>query len=84
MVIAIMHKVLDKWSMVGIRVIHNTKINEVSKHMSQVQENPSITCMGCSEDSMALNTMGRAIVHSCVRQSSQSRDKQWDMGYVKK
>ena len=47
MVIAIMHKALDIWSMVGIRIIHNTKINEVSKHMGQVQDNPSITGKGC-------------------------------------
>ena len=63
MVIAIMHKALDKWSLVGIRIIHNTKINEVSKHMGQVQDNPSITGIGCSEDSVALNTIKRAIVH---------------------
>ena len=62
-VIAIMHKALDKWSMVGIRIIHNTNINEVSKHMGQVQDNPSIMCIGCSEYSVALNTTERAIVH---------------------
>ena len=38
MVIAIMHKALDKWSMVGIRIIHNTKEGEMSKHMDQVQD----------------------------------------------
>ena len=35
----------------------------VSKHMGQVQDNPSIMCIGCSEDGMALNTIGRLIVH---------------------
>ena len=44
-VIASIHKLLNERSMVGIRIIHNTKRNEVSKHMGQVQENPSITCI---------------------------------------
>ena len=57
------HKLLDERSMVGIRIIHNTKQNEMSKHMGQVQDNPSITCIGCSEDSVALNTIERAIIH---------------------
>src|SRR6266511_3065783 len=60
--IASIHELLDEGSMVGIRIIHNTKIKEVSKHMGQVQDNPSITCMGCGEYSVALNTIERAIV----------------------
>ena len=63
MVIAIMHKVLDKWSMVGIRIIHNTKEDDMYKHMRQVQDNPSIMCIWCGENQVALNTMERAIVH---------------------
>ena len=50
MVIASMHKALNERSMVGIRIIHNTKENEVSKHKGQVQDNPSIMCIGCSEN----------------------------------
>ena len=42
--IASMHKTLNVWYM-GIRVIHNTKRNEMSKHMGQVQDNPSIMCI---------------------------------------
>ena len=62
-VIASMGKALNERSMVGIGIIHNTKRNEVSKHMGQVQDNPSIMCIGCSEYSVALNTIERAIVH---------------------
>ena len=36
--------------------------NEVSKNMGQVQDNPSIMCIWCSEDIMALNTKEGAIV----------------------
>ena len=61
--IANMGKALNERSMVSIGIIHNTKRNEVSKHMGQVQDNPSITCIGCSEYSVALNTIERAIVH---------------------
>ena len=61
-IIANMHKVLDKWSMVCIRIIHNTKENDMSKHM-QVQDNPSIMFIWCSEESVALNTNDIAIVH---------------------
>ena len=60
--IASIHKLLNERSMVGIRIIHNTKEGEMSKHMDQVQDNPSNTCIGCSEDSVALNTIERAIV----------------------
>jgi hypothetical protein len=58
-VIASMHQALNKWSMVCIRIIHNTKEDEMSKHMGQskVQDNPSIMCTWCSEDSVALNTI---------------------------
>ena len=35
----------------------------MSKHMGQVPDNPSITCIGCSENRVALNTIERAIVH---------------------
>ena len=59
--IASMGKALNERSMVGIGIIHNTKYNEMSKHMGQVQDNPSIMCIGCSEDSMAHNTIERAI-----------------------
>ena len=62
-IIANMHKALEKWFMVGIRVIRNTERNEMSKQMGQVQDNPSIMCIGCSEHSVALNTIERAIVH---------------------
>jgi hypothetical protein len=62
-VIASMHKAINERSMVGIRIIHNTEEDEMSKHMGQVQENPSIMCIWCSEDSVALNTIERAIVH---------------------
>ena len=61
--IASIDKLLNERSMVGIRIIHNTKGNEVSKHMGQVQNNPSIMCMVCSEYRVALNTIERAIVH---------------------
>ena len=61
-IIANMHKALDNWSMVGIRIIHNTKEDDMSKHM-QLQDNPSIMCIGCSENRVALNTIERAIVH---------------------
>ena len=61
-IIANMHKALDKWLMVGIRIIHDTKYSEMSKHMGQVQDNPSIMCIWCSEDIMALNTEEGAIV----------------------
>ena len=61
-IIANMHKVLNKWSMVGIRIIHNTKIYEMSRHMGQVQDNPSIMCIWCGEDSEALNTNEIAIL----------------------
>ena len=61
--IASIHKLLNERSMEGIRIIHNTKWSEVSKHMGQVQDNPSIMCMGRSEYSVALNTIERAIVH---------------------
>ena len=44
--IASMGKALNERSMVGIGIIHNTKRNEVSKHMGQVQDNPSIICIG--------------------------------------
>ena len=62
-VIASIHKSLNERFMVDIGKIHNTKLNEVSKHMGQVQDNPSITCIGCSEYRVALNTIKRAIVH---------------------
>ena len=61
-VIASMHKTLNERSMVGIRVIHNTQEDDMTKHM-QVQDNPSIMCIGCSENRVALNTIARAIVH---------------------
>ena len=57
-----MHKTLNEWSMVGIRVIHNTQEDDMTKHM-QVQDNPSIMCIWCGEDSVALNTMEREFVH---------------------
>ena len=63
MVIARVRKVLNKRAMVGIGIIHNTKGNEGSKHTGQMQDNPSIMCMGCSENRVALNTMERLIVH---------------------
>ena len=56
-----MRKALNKWYMVCIGIIHNTKYSEMSKHMGQVQDNPSIMCIWCSEDIVALNTMERAI-----------------------
>ena len=64
-VIASMRKAINERPMVGIRIIHNTKKDDMSKHMGQskVQDNPSITCTWCGEDSMALNTIERAIVH---------------------
>ena len=62
-VIPSMGKALNERSMVGIGIIHNTKRNEVSKHMGQVQDNPSIMCIGCSEYSVAHNTIEREIVH---------------------
>ena len=61
--IASIHKLLNERYMVGIRIIHKTKEDDMSKHMCQVQDNPSITCIGCSEDSVAVNTIERAIVH---------------------
>ena len=57
-----MHKVLNERSMLGIRVIHNTQEHDMTKHM-QVQDNPSIMCIGCSEYSVVLTTIERAIVH---------------------
>ena len=60
--IASMHKTLNERSMVGIGVIHNTKRNEMSKHMGQVQDNPSIMCIWCGEESEALNTNDIAIL----------------------
>ena len=73
-VIASMHKVRNKRSIVGIGIIHNTKENDMSKHMghqvhemcnrqAKVEDNPNIMCTWCSEDSVALNTMERASVH---------------------
>ena len=62
-IIASIQKLLNERSMVGIWIIHSTKEGEMSKHMDQVQDNPSIMCMRCSEYSVALNTIEREIVH---------------------
>ena len=76
-----MHKTLNERSMVGIRVIHNTQEDDMTKDMRQVQDNPSIMCIGCSENRVALNTMEREIVHH-VWGNQVKRDKQWDMAYA--